>query len=352
MTKPGKKKDKKPKAAGADKQQDTEGEDQIITEVESCGTCNVVIRDEENEEALQCDGFCKRWIHRTCTDVSKDEYKVLSPTKININWYCDSCASRIEDIFEEENDMAIRNVKASNKQLEQDIKRIEGLMETLRTQATNDRNTITDRMDRNETQIEEIRKKNDKKCDSEQVHGIISYEMRKENNQTATSTLRTNAADNNRELGQRTVNKGRERNIIMFRAEENHEDTSEERLTKDKDLVKEVFRTCNIRLLDESIERAIRLGKKEEGTNRPLLISFKDEEDKRELFRNITELRGELVPNTIKNISIANDLSPEERAKSSKLAKEAKELQDADPLNFYKVRGPPWNMEIRKVART
>ena len=46
-----------------------------------------------------------------------------------------------------------------------------------------------------------------------------------------------------------------------------------------------------------------------------------------------------------------NDLSPDERKEMQTLIKEAQELEQDDPENKYRVRGPPWNMEIRKISR-
>lgn len=55
-----------------------------------CGVCMEVIQDgEPSEESLLCEGPCKKWVHRTCADISESEF--LEMTTDDKQWFCSTC---------------------------------------------------------------------------------------------------------------------------------------------------------------------------------------------------------------------------------------------------------------------
>ena len=115
------------------------------------------------------------------------------------------------------------------------------------------------------------------------------------------------------------------------------------------EMIKELFRACKVDMKEENVNRIVRLGRKEEGKTRPILVEMKDSDYKVELFRNISELRN--ADDEIRKLSVANDLAPEERMEMKRLIEEAKNSEQNDPEFRYRVRGPPWNLVIRKFKK-
>ena len=58
----------------------------IMSEKDKCGTCRIIV-EEEDEEALCCDG-CEVWYHRNCLQINKTTYKKL---KSQDPWLCKQC---------------------------------------------------------------------------------------------------------------------------------------------------------------------------------------------------------------------------------------------------------------------
>ena len=99
---------------------------------------------------------------------------------------------------------------------------------------------------------------------------------------------------------------------------------------------------------EEHVGEVIRLGKFDENKKRPMLISIKTEDKKRELFQNLHKLRR-----TGDNISVMHDLTKKQREELQDLIKEArkKEASDQSGNYMYRVRGPPWGWFIKKIDK-
>lgn len=93
-----------------------------------------------------------------------------------------------------------------------------------------------------------------------------------------------------------------------------------------------------------------RLGKKEEGKTRPILVQCKEEETKKELFVNLWKLKN--ASDRIANLSIGHDMSKEEREETRRLVTEAKSRAKKNPGYRFKLRGPPWKRVISKIKTT
>ena len=53
-----------------------------------CAACDNAL--EENEHAIECH-MCKRWSHKTCTELSDAEFRVLERGGENLLWQCTNC---------------------------------------------------------------------------------------------------------------------------------------------------------------------------------------------------------------------------------------------------------------------
>ena len=70
------------------------------------------------------------------------------------------------------------------------------------------------------------------------------------------------------------------------------------------------------------IERMYRLGRKEDGKTRPLLVQFKDEAKKMAVFSHVKELKAATAH--FKGVSVTHDLTPIQREQVKKVNQEAK----------------------------
>lgn len=59
-----------------------------------CPVCEIVVNDDE--DGIICDGFCERWHHASCVDVSSDNYNKISEVASFMKWFCSVCAGKVE----------------------------------------------------------------------------------------------------------------------------------------------------------------------------------------------------------------------------------------------------------------
>jgi len=116
----------------------------------------------------------------------------------------------------------------------------------------------------------------------------------------------------------------RKRNTIIYRVPEKKMDDVAERKKSDavfvKDLLDGVF---DIDLQDQDIEKMFRLGRWAEDKVRPLLVAFRNLEQKDRIMSNLRKLKQ---PNDrFKGISISQDLHPKERQEIKQMIDEAKQ---------------------------
>ncbi|KAG8287346.1 hypothetical protein J6590_040424 [Homalodisca vitripennis] len=55
---------------------------------ELCPNCNIKVDDDE--KALQCEGFCQKWHHASCVDIGDKEYFQIGELKC-VHWFCVLC---------------------------------------------------------------------------------------------------------------------------------------------------------------------------------------------------------------------------------------------------------------------
>ncbi len=118
-------------------------------------------------------------------------------------------------------------------------------------------------------------------------------------------------------------------------------------MTKIKTLI-----TDHIHANVKSPVKTTRLGPidRSRGKARPLKVAMADEDDKIQVLVNSNKLKN--APEPFKSVSVACDMSKEEREENKQLVQEAKRLSSQESGNFiYLVRGPPWDRRIIRVVR-
>ena len=88
--------DKKHRSAGksnrnhgqADANHDRRKTSQAIENLYICLTCGDAI--EDNDSQVGCHE-CRKWAHKSCTNLTKGEFEFLSKSNSNLQWVCDTC---------------------------------------------------------------------------------------------------------------------------------------------------------------------------------------------------------------------------------------------------------------------
>ncbi len=296
---------------------------------ENCGKCSAEI--QEGDHGLQCER-CDTWYCISCLNLSENEYEVLS-LRADLHWFCDECENKALH--------AVRN--------DQEIE------ERCNTYMKN----INERLERNETEIKTKASINQLATLEEKIQGEIT--SLKDNIQQLKPGTSDSSSGNGNIIGQVCTQlkdrDNRANNLVIYRAIESTSNLKDERIKHDKEIVDKLYIATSHGSLNHKCRR---LGKKalgptrEDGTlqqNRPLLVTFETNDDKMKVMKNLQALRS--AEDMLKVLSVAHDMSKEEREVNNKLRVEAKKLNDEnEEENFiYVVRGEPWNRKIQKVRK-
>ena len=97
--------------------------------------------------------------------------------------------------------------------------------------------------------------------------------------------------------------KDRRNNIIAFGIKENQATDKKDKQTEDMKEIKKILNeSCEVQL-NEDVAKVICMGKCTESKKRPIIITIKTKEKKKETFQNLQKLRR-----SIENITITHDL--------------------------------------------
>lgn len=137
----------------------------------------------------------------------------------------------------------------------------------------------------------------------------------------------------------------REKNVILYRIKEKED--KEEAKAHDQEMINKLLTVCKVDT--ENVVEFKRLGAKPDDANkdRPILVIFKELENKITLFKNVSNLAD--AEKEVKAISVNHDMSKDERKDLKKKVDEAKGKEKDDPDHRYRVRGPPGNWRIVRM---
>jgi hypothetical protein len=145
----------------------------------------------------------------------------------------------------------------------------------------------------------------------------------------------------------------RQKNIIIYKLGEEQVMDREARYLKDKDIIQKILTHLD---LEEIEPKAIlRLGnfdlqKHKDGKIRPIKIILHTKECRDHIMRNLYKMSN-LQDESIKIAQLGYDLSEEERDVIKKTVDEAKTLSNSSTEFFWRVRGPPWALWLKKEKR-
>ena len=101
----------------------------------------------------------------------------------------------------------------------------------------------------------------------------------------------------------------------------------------------------------KSLEKAIRLEKALDEKERPLLVTLKEENKKREIFKNLKRIREAVAP--FNKVTIVHDLTIKQKKELKEKIEQAREKERNDESGefMYRVHGPPWSWYIKKIKK-
>jgi len=296
-----------------------------------CAQCGQVIA--ENVCALQCDR-CKDpdvWKCIECLGIPKESYDSLFDCK-ELYWLCSKCDSVIcgseqevvknddrivgllEKLLDKFTSLETRlNAKAD----ESDLHSLEQRITGLEMRMVDD--DVADRLLAIESKYSKV----------EEIDGRLKFLEGRLNNESDGNVVASKEViglDKKEELDREQ----RKKNIIIYKLTEIDSEEAEDRRCGDSLQVHELCEnTLKIPITDGDIAKVYRLGARETGKIRPLLVSFTDMDKKFEVFRKLNELKR-TCNDKFKSIGISHDLTPRQREEVKKVYAEAKARLEKD----------------------
>jgi len=329
-----------------------------------CGKCGRGVKGD----GAACD-VCGIWFHVDCAGLDKDEYKLLQSVakkqkgeKSNIHWFCEGCNVRTLDTMK-----ALRDMQMRSDRLESELN---GFKMEIGSRVMKLNKDLQDG-------IEGTKKIMDKQiCDVKlelnQMKNEIK-ELKKEEplwTEIVSKEVENRFLEINKDLDvvQKTVNETRMKinedldkesrlsNIIVYKLPESKADSYVERNKDDRKRIALLMESVlKVGYEEADVKRLLRLGKKSDDEKaRPLLIEFTHRTLKNLVMNNLSNLKS--AKDELKGISIAHDMTKQEREESKKLVEEAKKRQNEQDgqgsgENIFRVRGAPGQMRIVKMKK-
>jgi hypothetical protein len=287
--------------------------------------------------ALQCDR-CKgadAWKCIECMNISKDVYDVLFECK-ELCWICPACEPVALSVVSDRDDRLVTlmdkmmdklmdvdqqlhcKVDASClSNLEARVEAVERKTDSFETKVEAMENKLTDTVSKQVTRDTEAKLLLlESKVSA--IEKTIAVQCSK---QGIESGVCVDAEQRDREA--------RIKNVIIYRLVEIDSEDAEDRKCGDTagvyDLCNDVL---NVVLEDGDIEKTYRLGMREAGKTRPLLVKFVSETKKQELFKQLKVLKT--TESRFKGIGVSHDLTPVQRQDVKRVYQEAKERLDQE----------------------
>ena len=126
----------------------------------------------------------------------------------------------------------------------------------------------------------------------------------------------------------------KKKNIVMFNLPESTKEVALNRYQEDMDRCGKIF-TRELEIQDLTVEKIIRLGKKKDNGNRPLLIKLGSETDRNTVLSKAKKLR---YSEEFVRVYLAKDMTEMEREKDKKLRQELIEKRRKKEDGWYVIR--------------
>ena len=276
------------------------------------------------------------------------EYDMISARK-DFHWYCTGCEPKVLQSIQIEKDV--------EKKLAEFMAKVEYKMKTLEGNVYKKMNDLEEKLGKTKSTIEhelevitqELTARPNlptwKIMVDKQVDDKI-HEVNDNLTEVKTSIDETKKlADENKDKERRA------RNIIIYRVKESRDERPGDRTACDRNFCKGLFNDAmDLECDNDDIVRTVRLGKKQDNSDRPLLVELATRSFKNEIMENLFRLRD--ADQVYKDTSIVHDMTQAEREQCKETVLEARRLQAAETGEYiYRARGPPGKMVAVKLRK-
>ena len=244
---------------------------------ENCVKCRSKVRHTDN--GLQCDN-CLGWYHAGCGQVDQDDFKVFKKSKYV--WCCRACSQGTR-----ENLQSLKEMKKTFREIQEENKELKSLLEK---------------------HEERLKKLEDTKETIAQIKDHIMEEMKEEEDR-----------------------RKRKNNLILHRVKE--ETTEGETARNDVEICNKVFSEV-LEVRDVEVMEVKRLGRPNQGKDRPLLVKLSQSETKYAILKQAKNLRR-ARDQAVANIFISSDMTKKQRDIVFALRNELKEKRDQGDFTWY-----------------
>lgn len=62
-----------------------------------CTCCKSIVKNDD--DGMQCEGFCRNWYHIACVKISDKEYEQINMLSEKVKWYCEPCSEKVDRLM-------------------------------------------------------------------------------------------------------------------------------------------------------------------------------------------------------------------------------------------------------------
>ena len=290
-----------------------------------------------NDPLIQCDR-CDGWICLNCANMTEEQYKFfISETNKNIShlWFCTHCFPSATTCVKTDNEIEEKcksyferlDTKFSSEvsAIKEDLTHMRKEMNDNKAEARSDLQELQRKLEEHKSFVEE---KVENGADINKVIEDKVKQVMDESTETAVNEIR--------ERDERKLN------LLCFNITESTKDEGEERKKDDLETLKKLLEELQVQT---HISNPTRLGKKTNGTNRPLRLTVSTLQERNSLLKASTKLKG---TENFKEVVIAKDMTPLERKSRRLLVQLKKRRQEESTAAGENVE---WVIRNNKVVR-
>ena len=375
---------------------DNTASDAIATK-DQCNICNSSVK--AGDKGIMCES-CKLWFHVKCVGINLKLYDLLQLEGAKqIHWFCSQCDSKVMEICNitvrcekiEKELIELKyeiNNKADKDTVIKSLQEFNNLKVTLHKDVEKDMNKIKAEVDSElqkihmvvddlHTELNSVKNINKAVDFNEIVKQQMEDEVRKNAEFTekivedklkitskAVEEMSNKFQESKSYFEEEQDKEIRRNNIIIYRMPEHLEvSIPEERKVLDKRFVLNLFNNMQAGIIEEDVRATLRLGRltvqgfadtatgRATANPRPVLVQFTNRMAKNLVMNNLYKLKN--LEEKFKNLSIAHDMTKQERKECKDLVEEAKKQSAEDTTGnyIYRARGAPGAMQIVRLRK-
>ena len=323
-----------------------------------CMKCDCISTNEE-VQMVECD-LCEGHMCLKCGKISQTHYRVLN--KVDTMWFCSTRCTQVaknklknkksnrhstSDIENRELENKItESIAKQNRQMNIDLQK------EISTQIKTLEDTIFRQLDKYKTEVEELNNKTNQawsdvvKRNEKQTDSSVNTNIN--NGESLTKIMQDALVQSQKD---QEMKEEREKSIIIYNLDESDITNRDERVQNETNYIDDLCR-LGIRVGDFKIDKIRRLGRfdKDAARPRPMKVTLENREQQQKIINNLSNLRQ--AEDKFKKLSIATDMTQQERQLVREKHLEAKRLSQENENSRFVVKGYPNNnlriVEIKK----